>query len=61
MGDLLDKGSAWLESQRSKHMTRDVTYARGLITAVVKATVGRTEYETDDGRSSARNTQTGIF
>jgi hypothetical protein len=31
-------------------MTRDVTYARGLITAVVKATVGRTEYETDDGQ-----------
>ena len=50
MGDLLDKGSAWLESQRSKHMTRDVTYARGLIAAVVKATVGRTEYETDDGQ-----------
>ena len=50
MGDLLDKGSAWLESQRSKHMSRDVTYARGLITAVVKTTVGRTEYETDDGQ-----------
>ena len=50
MGDLLDKGSAWLESQRKQHMTRDVTYARGIITAVVKATIGRTEYETDDGQ-----------
>jgi hypothetical protein len=50
MGDLLDKGSAWLESQRTLHMTRDVTYARGIITAVVKATIGRTEYETDDGQ-----------
>ena len=50
MGDLLDKGSAWLESQRTQHMTRDVIYARGIITAVVKATIGRTEYETDNGQ-----------
>ena len=50
MGDVLDKGSAWLESQRTLHMTRDVTYARGIITVVVKATIGRTEYETDDGQ-----------
>lgn len=50
MGDLLDKGSAWLESQRKLHMTRDVIYARGIITVPVKATIGRTEYETDDGQ-----------
>lgn len=50
MGDVLDKGSAWLERQRTQHMTRDVTFARGIITAVVKATIGRTEYETDDGQ-----------
>jgi len=50
VGDLLDKGSAWLESQRSKHLTRDVVYARGAMTQVVKATIGRTEYETDDGQ-----------
>ena len=50
MGDLLDKGSAWLESQRTQHMTHDVTYARGIIMATVKATIGRTEYETDDGQ-----------
>jgi hypothetical protein len=50
VGDLLDKGSAWLESQRSQHMTRDVVYARGAITLAVKATIGRTEYETDDGQ-----------
>ena len=50
MGDLLDKGSAWLESQRTLPAPRDVTYARGISTAVVKATIGRTEYETDDGQ-----------
>jgi hypothetical protein len=49
VADLLDKGSAWLESQRKKHATRDVTYRRGAEAIVVKATVGRTLFEQDDG------------
>lgn len=49
MADLLEVGSRWLEEQRTKHCTRDVTYVRGSASAVLKATVGRTEYETDDG------------
>ena len=51
MADLLETGSRWLEDQRTKHCTRDVTYSRGATSAVLKATVGRTEYETDDGES----------
>lgn len=51
MGDLLARGSAWLEAQRTKHCTRDVTYVRGAVSAVVKATIGRTEYQTDDGQT----------
>lgn len=49
MSDLLDKGSAWLESQRKKHATREVTYQRGADSVVVKATIGRTLFEQDDG------------
>ena len=49
MGDLLDKGSAWLEGQRKKHATREVTYLRGAESVVVKATLGRTLFEQDDG------------
>ena len=49
MGDLLDKGSAWLEGQRKKHATREVTYLRGAESVVVKATIGRTLFEQDDG------------
>lgn len=49
MTDLLSKSSAWLEDQRKKHRTVDVTYRRGVDSAVVKATIGRTMFEQDDG------------
>lgn len=51
MADLLEQGSRWLEVQRTKHCTRDVTYVRGVDSVVVKATIGRTQYETDDGHA----------
>ncbi len=49
MSDLLNKGSAWLEGQRKKHATREVTYRRGADAVAVKATIGRTLFEQDDG------------
>jgi hypothetical protein len=49
VSDLLDKGSAWLEGQRKKHATREVTYSRGAASVLVKATIGRTLFEQDDG------------
>jgi len=49
--NLLERGSRWLEDQRNKHCTRDVTYVRGAASAVVRATVGRTEFKTDDGET----------
>ena len=51
MPDLLELGARWLEDQRNKHCTRDVTYVRGAASAVVRATVGRTEFKTDDGQT----------
>jgi hypothetical protein len=50
MADLLERGARWLEEQRTKHCTRDVTYVRGTSSTVVKATIGRTQYEIDDGQ-----------
>lgn len=47
--DVLERGSAWLEAQRTKHATRDVTYRRGAVSAVVRATLGRTLLHVDDG------------
>ena len=49
MGDLLATGAAWLEQQRTKHLTTTVTYVRGAIELAVPATIGRTKYEADDG------------
>ncbi len=51
MADLLERGSHWLEDQRAKHCTRDVIYVRGVVSVLVRATVGRTEFKTDDGET----------
>lgn len=48
MGDLLDRGSAFLDDQRHKHMSRTVVYARGAESKEVQATVGKTEFEQAD-------------
>jgi hypothetical protein len=51
MADLLEQGARWLEAQRTKHCTRDVTYVRGADSVVVQATIGRTEFQADDGQT----------
>ena len=47
--DLLAQGSAWLEAQRTKHLTRRVTYQRGAEAVEVAATVGQTVFQVDNG------------
>ncbi len=49
MADLLDTASAFLESQRKKHASRLVTYQRGAWSVTVSATLGKSEFEVDDG------------
>jgi hypothetical protein len=49
MGDLLAQGAAWLEQQRTRHLTTTVTYVRNDVQIAVPATIGRTKYEADDG------------
>jgi hypothetical protein len=49
MADLLAQGAAWLEQQRTRHLTTSVTYVRGAQSVVVPATIGRTKFQTDDG------------
>ena len=48
MADLLESGATWLAGQFKAHVSRDVTYQRGVQQIVVKATVGRTEFEQAD-------------
>ncbi|MCL2645615.1 MAG: hypothetical protein FWD61_01255 [Phycisphaerales bacterium] len=55
MVDLLQKGMAWLEDQRTKFMTQPVVYQRGGGggegggTVEVPATIGTTVFQIDDG------------
>lgn len=49
MADLLEQGSNWLEDQRTKHASRTVKYKRGVDSVDVPASIGRTEFEIDDG------------
>jgi hypothetical protein len=48
MADVLERGSAWLEEQRQRHMTRMVMYQRGGESVELAATIGRTEFEQAD-------------
>ena len=49
MADLLQKGMAWLEDQRTKFMTQSVVYQRGEDSVEVLATIGSTTFNIDDG------------
>ena len=49
MSDLLQDGSDWLEAKRTQHASRVVTYARGVQSVELLATIGKTTFEVDDG------------
>ena len=51
MIDLLQRGSDWLEDQRTKHATRVIVYQRGEggSSVEVQATIGKTEFDVDNG------------
>jgi hypothetical protein len=49
MSDLLRQGSQWLGGMLKQYASRPVTYRRGETDLAVDATVGRTQYEVEDG------------
>lgn len=49
MTNLLQIGASWLADQMKTHASIDVIYERGAEQVPVKATVGKTEFELDDG------------
>jgi len=61
VGDLLDRGAAFLESQRHQHMTRSVVYRRGTDEKQVQATVGKTEFEQADDSGLIHRTESRDF
>lgn len=48
--NLLKQGATWLERKRTEYLTGTVTYQRGDVAIDVAATIGRTQYETNDGQ-----------
>lgn len=48
MVDLFERGAAFLDDQRHRHMSRAVVYRRGADEKEVQATIGRTEFEQAD-------------
>ena len=48
MPDRLAQGLAWLEEQRTRHLSRMVTYQRGAETVEITATIGKTTFEQVD-------------
>jgi len=59
--DLLEHGAAWLEDQRTRHLTRTVTYLRGNDSVNVAATIGRTEFEQADEYGVVHRTESRDF
>ena len=54
MGDLLDRGAAFLDAQRHQHLSRPVLYRRGTDEKEVQATIGKTEFEQADDHGQHR-------
>lgn len=61
MADLLESASNWLENQRTTHRTVTVTYVRGDDTVDVSATIGRTQFEIDNGFGVIERTESRDF
>ncbi len=61
MPDLLEHGAAWLEDQRTRHLSRTVTYLRGTDSVDIAATIGRTEFEQADEYGVVHRTESRDF
>ena len=57
MTDLLQKGQSWLTDQMTTHASQLVTYERGALAVEVRATIGQTVFEHDDGQGALIRTQ----
>lgn len=61
MADMLEQGSAFLEDQRHRHMTRTVVYRRGAESKELLATIGRTEFEQADAHGLVQRIESRDF
>jgi hypothetical protein len=57
VGNLFDHGAAWLADQLKTHASTEVVYQRGADQVAVQATIGKTEFEVDDGAGIIQRVQ----
>jgi hypothetical protein len=61
MSDLLKKGQEWLSSKLTQHASREIVYRRGELGVSLKATIGRSLYDQDDGEGIVTRSQVRDF
>jgi hypothetical protein len=57
MTNLFEQGAAWLSDQLQAHASTEVIYQRGGVLLPVMATIGKTEFEIDDGSGIIKRIQ----
>ncbi len=58
MSNLFEQGARWLADQLKTHASTGVVYQRGAEQVAVQATIGKTEFEIDDGSGAIQRFQT---
>ena len=61
MANLLEAGATWLADQLHAHASREVIYRRDGDQVTVHATIGRTEFEIDNGTGMLERHQSRDF
>jgi hypothetical protein len=56
--NLLKRGERWLADKQTEHAAERVTYARSVASAEVSATIGRSDFPTEDVSGLVLNVQT---
>jgi len=58
---MLQRGQAWLSQKLTQHASRLVTYQRDELSVELSATIGKSEYEQDDGEGIITRAQVRDF
>jgi hypothetical protein len=61
MSDMLHKGQSWLAAKLTRFASRMVTYQRDEVSVDLPATIGKSEYEQDDGEGVITRAQVRDF
>lgn len=61
MSDMLQRGQSWLSAKLTQFASRPVVYQRDEVSVELPATIGKSEYEQDDGEGIITRAQVRDF